>query len=366
MKALPRVMTSFGSEARVAALLGSLPTLEPRVVISGNAAVPWRLLTIADATLERYRLFGINLPVGVPDRAGLVHETPFVGAGVRHSVRLQYLPARMSLVPQLLSGSHAPDVVLLHTSTPYRGAVSLGIEVNVLPAAIAAARRRGALVIAQLNPRMPFTYGDAVVPLDDIDLTVEVDEALDTAPHVGGNQELFSEIGARVARHVTDGTTLQVGIGAIPDAALAAIRHRHGLRIWSEMVSDGVVGLAEAGQLDPTRPIVCSFATGSERLYAWADHNPQLQMLRTETTNDPALVSRQPAMASINTALQVDLFGQANASRRPGAPGRVHSGFGGQTDFIVGAMHSPGGRSSRWPPYIHVPECRQSCRSSSR
>jgi acyl-CoA hydrolase len=121
------------------------------------------------------------------------------------------------------------------------------------------------------------------------------------------------------------------------------------------MFSDGVLGLAKAGALDPGQPIIGSFAFGSAALYAWMDRNPDVRMLRTETVNNPAQIARRPRMTSVNSALQVDLFAQANAHR---VNGRVHSGFGGQTDFVVGALHSPGGQAiialPSWHPKADV------------
>lgn len=121
---------------------------------------------------------------------------------------------------------------------------------------------------------------------------------------------------------------------------LAALTGRRDLKVWSEMFSDGVLDLAKAGALDPDHVITASFAFGSPELYDWMDRNPGVLMLRTETTNDPAQIARQPRMVSVNSALQVDLFAQANAAR---VHGIIYSGFGGQTDFVVGALHSPGG-----------------------
>ena len=144
-------------------------------------------------------------------------------------------------------------------------------------------------------------------------------------------------------------------LSMVPDATLAALRDRKDLRVWTEMFSDGVLDLEERGAMDHTTPIITSFVAGSQRLYDWLDGNRRVLMQRTERTNDPALIARQRGMVSINTALQVDLFGQANASR---INGRIHSGFGGQTDFIVGAMHSPGGHSfialRSWHPKADV------------
>jgi acyl-CoA hydrolase len=149
-------------------------------------------------------------------------------------------------------------------------------------------------------------------------------------------------VAQQVARRIGDGSTLQVGIGGIPDAVLAALTERRGLRVWSEMVSDGVTALERGGSLDPDTVITASFLLGSPELYAWADDNPRLRLRRTEVTNDPTTIGSNPAMVSVNTALQVDLFAQVNASR---VHGRPYSGFGGQTDFIVGALHSVGGQA---------------------
>ena len=155
----------------------------PRVVVSGNAAVPWDLLALVDTSLEQYRLFMLNAPTGIPTRPGVVHETPFVGPGMRRLASLRYIPSRLSQVPQLFTTTTPPDVVCLHTSAPSGGMVSLGVEVNILPAAIEAARARGALVLAQLNPAMPYTYGDAEIPLSSIDAALWVDRPLTDAAH---------------------------------------------------------------------------------------------------------------------------------------------------------------------------------------
>ena len=268
---------------------------------------------------------------------------------MRHSSALDYIPMRLSLVPRLFAISRQPDVVMIHTSPPRDGKVSLGIEVNVLPAALEVARARGALVVAQMNPRMPYTFGEGEIPTDTIDVAIEVDQALDTTEgHSSDGPK--QQIGEYIAQLVPDGATLQLGIGAIPDATLGRLVHRHGLRIWSEMISDGVLALERAGALDPDHQIVTSFIGGSEELYKWADANPRLRMFRTETTNDPAMIAINPMMISINAAVQIDLFAQANASY---VGGRIFSGFGGQTDFIVGALHSAGGQAVIGLPSWH-------------
>jgi len=341
------------TEAALRRLLSALPST-PRVVASGNHATPWRALRILDTALPAYRLHMLNAQHGIPDREGVSYETAFVGPGMRGHPRLVYFPCRLSLLPALLRQTLRPDIVLLHTSSPLDGAVSLGVEVNVLPAAIEAARASGGLVIAQTNPHMPVTYGDAMIPVDAIDYQLELDEPLAVhAPAAPDDDSLG--IGARVAQLVPDGATLQLGIGAIPDATLLALANRSGLRIWSEMFSDGVLALEKAGRLDPDVAVTASFCFGSPELYEWVDRNPRIRMLRTEKTNDPAAIARQPILMSVNSALQVDLFAQANASR---VGSRVHSGFGGQTDFIVGAMHSPGGHAvialRSWHPKADV------------
>ncbi|MGY2873426.1 acyl-CoA hydrolase [Marmoricola sp. URHA0025 HA25] len=334
-------------------VLRSLPA-EPRVVVSGNHAVPFHTLKLVDAALERYRLWVLNAPAGLPDREGVTYETPFVGVGMRRSERLSYVPCRLSLVPSLFRTTMAPDLVVLNTTRPHNGKVSLGVEVNVLPAAVEAARRRGAKVVAQVNDHMPWTFGDGELDLDQIDLVVEADETLPTAAPTPVD-EVSARIGSLVANRVPDGATLQAGIGAVPDATLYGLCGRRGLKVWTEMFSDSVLALESAGALDPGTPVQASFLFGSEELLAWVHRNERVRMIRTETSNDPALIARNQSMVSVNTALQVDLFGQANASR---VRRRIHSGFGGQTDFIVGALHSPGGQAlialRSWHPRADV------------
>jgi acyl-CoA hydrolase len=337
----------------LAAALPRLPE-EPRLVVSGNFAAPYATLEALDRALPTYRLHALNAQPGLPDREGVTYETAFVGPGMRRSPRLRYIPSRLSLVPHLYAATCPPDLVVIHTSMPQDGMVSLGVEVNVMPAAIEAARERGATVIAQLNPRMPYTFGDAEVSVEAIDLAVEVEASL-PSPAPLPIDDISARIGERVAARVNDGATLQLGIGAVPDAVLSGLTGRRGLRIWSEMFSDGVLELDRAGALDPDAMLTSSFLFGSPELYAWVDHNPRVSMRRTETTNEPALIARNDLMTSVNTAIQVDLYAQANASR---VRGKIFSGFGGQTDFIVGALHSRGGQAilalRSWHPKADV------------
>ena len=326
----------------------------PRVVAPGNFATPWPLVDALAANLDRWTLHMLNAQPGVPVREGLTLETCFVGAGMRGAPTLSYVPCRLSMVPLLLTRRLVPDVVVLHTTPPRDGSVSLGIEVNILPAAVEAARAAAGVVIAAVNPRMPYTYGDAVVALKDIDYLVDLDQPL-VSPGGFVLDDASREIGARIAARVPDKATLQAGIGAIPNAALQGLLDRKGLRVWSEMFSDGVLVLEQIGALDRDHPICASFLFGSPELYEWVDKNERVRMVRTEKANDPARIANQPAMVSINSALQVDLCDQANASRMNG---RIYSGLGGQSDFVVGALHSAGGQAiialRSWHPKADV------------
>ncbi len=337
-------------------------------MVSGNFASPLEVISQIDTHLASYRLWVLNAQLGLPDRPGVVLETSFVGPAMRKSPRLRYVPSRLSMVPELFRRNMDPDLVVLHTTPPRgpRGAelVSLGTEVNVLPAAIEAVKARGGKVIAQVNPQMPWTYGDAEIRWSDIDLAVEV--ATPLGAHAAAAPDAASAaIGAAVAARVTDGSTLQAGIGAVPDAALLGLSERRGLRIWTEMFSDSVLALERVGALDRDIPLTTSFVFGSQELYDWLDGNRRVEMTRTEVSNDPARISENPQMTSINSALEVDLFAQANASR---IDKQIYSGFGGQTDFIVGAIHSVAGQAliglrswhpranrSTIVPFVHEP-----------
>lgn len=328
---------------------------DPRIVVSGNHVVPWEAVRVIDETLESYTLHALNGPAGLPEREGVTLETCFVGAGQRRHAGLRYVPSRLSLVPVLFQTALPPQAVVVHCAPPQDGMLSLGTEVNVLPAAVEACRARSGLVVAVINEHMPYTYGDALLPVEHVDLAVQADIPLPVTSGALTPDEDSLAIGERVAAMVPQGATLQMGIGAVPDAVLASLTGHRGLRLWTEMFSDGVLALDAAGALDDGPPLTTSFLFGSQELYDWVDGNRRVHMARTERTNDPGLIARQRSMTSINTALEVDLFGQANASR---LNARIHSGFGGQTDFIVGALHSPGGQSimalRSWHPRADV------------
>ncbi len=334
-------------------VLAALPAA-CRVVATGNAAAPWTLLRLFDAAVPSYRLHMLNPQRGVPDREGVILESAFVGPGARSSPRLHYIPARLSMVPRLFATALPVDVVLVHTSAPIDGTVSLGPEVNILPGAIEAVRARGGLVIAQLDRGVPYIFGDGVIPFDQVDLAIEAEDVLGT-PAEFAHDDATSELAAKVAHRISDGVTIQLGIGQVPDAVLGSLTKRRGLKVWSEMVSDGILNLERSGALDPDVVLTASFLLGSPELYSWAHLNPRLRLVRSETTNDPARIAANPGMVSVNTALQVDLFGQVNASR---IGGRIYSGFGGSTDYIVGALHAAGGQAlialRSWHPRADV------------
>lgn len=346
-------MPTYANAESLATILRALPP-NPRIVISGNFASPFTATKVLDESVEQFRLWALNPQKGLPSREGVTPETPFVGPSMRKDPRLRYVPCRLSLVPRLFDNAMPPDAVIVHTTTPRDGVVSLGIEVDVLPAAIEACRAKGGVVIAQANPNMPFTYGDAIVPLDAIDVIFEADEPMTTAPP-SKLDATSKEIGERIAARINNGSTLQMGIGGVPDAVLNALSGRTGLRFWTEMFSDGILALDRAGALDKQHPLSTSFVFGSNELYSWLDNNYRVRMVRTEHTNDPGMIAKQRLMTSVNTALQVDLFAQANASR---INARIYSGIGGQTDFIVGALHAQGGQAfmalRSWHPKANV------------
>ena len=337
------------SVEQLKSILKDLPE-NPRVVVSGNFAMPKALMTAFDAQVPTYCLHMLNAQLGIPDREGVSYESAFLGPGMRSSAKLTYIPSRLSLLPVLIKSHLKPDVVLLHTSLPRFDTVSLGTEVNILPAAIESVRANGGIVIAQANSHMPYTYGDAQIYEHEIDFLLVSDEPL-TEHHSGELTPVGRAIGERIASMIKDNSTLQMGIGAVPDATLELLKSRNGMRIWTETFSDGVLNMEEASALDEGVPITASFVFGSKRLYEWLHLNRRVRMFRTEKTNDPSEIGRQARMTSINAALQVDLFDQANASR---VRGNIYSGFGGSTDFITGALHSAGGQSFMALPSWHA------------
>jgi acyl-CoA hydrolase len=281
------------------------------------------------------------------------HMAFFIGANVRQAVqegRADFMPVFLSEIPQLItSGRVHIDVALIQVSPPDRlGFVSLGVSVDIVRAAVDTAD----LILAEVNPNMPRTLGDSFLHVNRIAQLVPVDVPLpERVPEP--LDDVCREIGRNVASLIPDGATLQMGIGKIPDATLAALTDRRDLGIHTEMLSDGVMHLTEAGIINGRRKtflpgkIVTSFIMGTRRLYEWVHDNPQIEMRPSGFTNDPFQIARNDQMVAINSALAVDLTGQVAADT---VRGRFFSGIGGQVDFIRGAARSHGGR-----PIIALP-----------
>lgn len=277
----------------------------------------------------------------------------FIGANVRNAVqegRADYTPIFLSDVPALLQSGVMPiDVALIQVSPPdQHGYCSLGVSVEATKAAITVAGR----IVAQVNRFMPRSHGDGLIHIKDIDALVQHDEPLpEISPTVPSGIE--SRIGRNIAELVEDGATLQVGIGAIPNAALAALSSHKDLGVHSEMFSDGIVDLVERGvitgrckKVHPGK-IVSGFVLGSRRLYDFVDDNPLVAMLDIAYVNDTTVIRRNPKVTAINSAIEIDLTGQVCADS---IGCKLYSGVGGQMDFIRGAAHSEGGK-----PIIALP-----------
>src|SRR5512133_1277673 len=324
-----------------------------RVFIHSVAAAPRRLIEALTARADELRVVEIvsihtegEAPYAAPELAKSFRVNAlFVGANVRRAVeegRADYLPVFLSEVPSLFRSGILPlDVALIHVSPPDRhGYCSLGVSVDVTRAAVQTART----VIAQVNPRMPRSHGDGLIHVDAIDYLVEVDEPIhELAP--APISEIERAIGRHCAELVDDGATLQIGIGAIPQATVAALGDHHRLGIHTEMISDGIVDLVEKGVI--TGKIVGGFALGSKRLYDFLDDNPLVAMLDMAYVNDTEVIRRNPKVTAINSAIEVDITGQVCADS---IGDRQYSGVGGQMDFIRGAALSEGGK-----PIIALP-----------
>ena len=295
-----------------------------------------------------------DAPYAAPElRASFHTNALFVGANVRSALvtgEADYIPVFLSEVPALFKRKVIPlDVALVQVSPPDRhGFCTLGVSVDVAQAAVETAKT----VIAEINPQMPRTHGDGLVHVSDIDFAVEVDRPLpEIPPPTLGDVE--RSIGRYVADLVEDGATLQMGIGAIPDAVLAALGDHRDLGVHTEMFSEGVIDLVEHGVINGSHKrvhpgkLVAAFLMGTKRLYDFVDDNPQVTMLGADYVNDTAVIRRNPKVTAINSAIEVDLTGQVVADS---IGMRQFSGVGGQMDFIRGASLSPGGK-----PIIALP-----------
>lgn len=277
----------------------------------------------------------------------------FAGANVRKAIEsgeADYIPVFLSEVPNLFNrGIIKIHVALINVSPPDKhGYCSLGVSVDASRAAV----NNADLVIAQLNPNMPRTHGDGIIHKSLIDFAIEVNDPLpEHPPSELSVMEL--QIGRQCASLVEDGATLQLGIGSIPDAVLAALKDHKNLGVHTEMFSDGMIPLFESGavnnsekRIHPNR-IVSSFLIGSRKLYDFVDDNPNVSMLDCGYVNDTAVIRRNPKVTAINSAIEVDMTGQVCADS---IGTRLYSGVGGQMDFIRGASLSEGGK-----PIIALP-----------
>lgn len=330
-------------EARLRDVLRRAPH-NPRVIVSGNAVAPAELIDVLDSVYDEMRLWSINIAIRPPMRDGITHESPFIGPGLRRAP-VEYRPSRLSLVPQMVRTTTPPDVVAVMVSEPVDGKVSLGLDCTTLPTAIEEVKARGGILVGQVNRHVPYTYGDTEVHVELFDALWSADREFPTPrPPVteGPAYEEAARIGALVAERVPDGATLQLGVGEVPDAIMPHLTSRRGLHVWTELAGDWVLTLDRAGALAAGDVFTSSIVIGSPELYEWLHLNERFRMRSCEVTNSTAHIAAQPSMTSLNTALQIDLFAQANASR---VGKRILTGFGGQTDFIVGAMHAPGGQA---------------------
>ena len=329
-----------------------------QVYVHCAAAAPSVLLDalVARARAEDLRDVGvIHLHVEGPGphlapelAAHIRHRALFIGPNARRAVnegRADYVPVFLSDVPRLFDAGELPlDAVLVNATPPdAHGFCSLGTSVEAIHAAIRAATT----VIVQLNRAMPRTLGESFIHVDDIDLAIEVDLPPYEHP-VGEIGPVERRIGEYVAELVPDGATLQLGIGAIPAATALALGDRRDLGIHTEMFTDSVVDLVEAGVVNGSRKernrgkIVTAFVLGSRRLYDFVDDNPMVEMRSVDFTNDTHVIRSFSRMVAINSAIEVDLTGQVVADS---IGSRLYSGVGGQMDFIRGAALATEGRA---------------------
>lgn len=326
------------------------------VFVHGGAATPAALLAalagrepeLTGVTTVGLHLEGPcpHLEPGMEDH--IRHRALFIGPNARDAVnegRADYVPIFLSDIPLLFKRGVLPlDIALINVSPPdAHGYCSLGTSVDATLAAV----RWATTVIAQLNPSMPRTLGDSFVHVDQIDLAVEVDQLPHEHP-VGVIGDVERQIGAHVAELVTDGATLQLGIGAIPAAVGEALRDKRDLGVHTELFTDTVIDLVEAGVLTGAAKeinrgkIVSAFVLGTRRLYEFIHDNPMIEMRPVDYTNDTAVIRRFRRMVAVNSAIEIDLSGQVVAdSIGP----RLYSGVGGQMDFIRGAALAEEGRA---------------------
>jgi acyl-CoA hydrolase len=327
-----------------------------RVFVQGSAATPLHLLHALEnraRELKNVELVCLSvlgdLGVNNPEYKESFHfNALFVSAPVRKNVNGangDYIPVFLSEIHLLFEKNILPlDVALIHVSPPDKhGFCSLGVSVDITRAAVKNAQH----VIAQVNPQMPRTHGDGLIHISEIDTMVEVNEPL---PEVNYGKEVSDcerTIGKNVASLIDDRSTLQMGIGTIPDAVLQCLGNHKDLGVHTEMFSDGVMHLMQKGAITNKfkrkhrGKTATSFAIGSRQLYDFVDDNPQFAFLEAGYVNDGSIIRTNPGVIAINSAIEIDLTGQVCADS---IGTKLYSGVGGQMDFIRGAALSEGGK----------------------
>lgn len=272
----------------------------------------------------------------------------FIGKNVRHTLAAgngSYTPVFLSELPRLFRKKVLPlDVVFIHVSPPdIHGYCSLGVSVEATLAAIENAK----IVIAQINPQMPRTFGDGILHVSEINYLADVNMPI-YGHEMGAISPLEDKIGTYIASLIDDKSTLQMGIGSIPNAALAKLTNHKDLGLHTEMFSDGVIDLIQSGVINcnykgTTRGrVLATFLIGSKRLYDFVNDNPFIEMKESSAVNDTARIRKNPKMVAINSAIEVDVTGQVCADS---IGAKMYSGVGGQMDFIRGASLSEGGKA---------------------
>jgi 4-hydroxybutyrate CoA-transferase len=331
-----------------------------RVFLTGNCSVPQVALKalveyapqLHDVELAQVLTIGEAEYVKPEMEGHLRVNAMFIGSDIRQAVqegRADFTPVFLSEIPRLYRTELPIDVALVHVSPPdEHGFCSYGVEVGVTKTAAEVAR----VVVAEVNPRVPRTLGDSFVHVSKLTRVVEVDYPLPEFRQ-GSPSDIQDAIGKHIAGLIEDGSTLQTGIGGIPDAVLKYLGDKKDLGIHTELFSDGIIDLVnrgiinnEAKTLHPGK-IIAGFMLGTQALYDFVDDNPIIELHPTEYVNDPFLIAQNDRMISINSALAVDLTGQVcSDSIGP----KLYSGVGGQVDFVRGAARSKGGK-----PIIALP-----------
>lgn len=301
-----------------------------------------------DAEVLHVRSLGVAPYAAEKFKQNFRHNSFFIGDSTRDAVNkglADYTPIFLSQVPDLFTrGLARVDIALIQTSLPdNHGYMSLGISVDIVKAAAEKAR----LVVAQVNANMPRVHGDTFIHIDAVDFLVPYDELLlEYQPEA--DTDIARQIGKYVSRLIEDGDTLQVGYGRIPNAVLSHLSDKKNLGIHSELITDGIMALIQKGVIDNSRKTVnrgktvATFCMGHKETYDFLNDNPSVEFRTIDYTNNPMLIARQDNMVAINSALEIDLTGQATAE----SIGTIsHSGVGGQADFMRGAVLAKGGKA---------------------